>query len=217
MFPVNAQAVGLCVERTESGYLRRWPENAAIKRGTRQIKSDSPLAVGHLGSSKPVLSSPGLLVFIAIVAVTLWVSHATSTSARERRVGIRTSWNITKFTVLAELQSLSWINASWIFASFYLIFRILKKLILRIFVSALVVRMDEWIFRVLSSAIPEVLSVNINSANFLLFPNLQKKKIFFLCWYDLSLCLYSVSRVSAFANLFSTVYALLIFPWTILN
>lgn len=54
-------------------------------------------------------------------------------------------------------------------------------MILRIFVSALVVRMDEWIFRVLSSAIPEVLSVNINSANFLLFPNLQKKKIFFLC------------------------------------
>lgn len=52
-------------------------------------------------------------------------------------------------------------------------------MILRIFVSALVVRMDEWIFRVLSSAIPEVLSVNINSANFLLFPHLQKKKFFF--------------------------------------
>ena len=91
VFPVNAQAVGLCVERAESGYLRRRPENAAIKRVTRQIKSDSPLAVGPLGSSKPVLSSPGLLVFIAIVAVMLWVSHAASTSARERRVGIRTS------------------------------------------------------------------------------------------------------------------------------
>ena len=52
-------------------------------------------------------------------------------------------------------------------------------MILRIFVNALLVRMDEWIFRVLSSAIPEVLSVNINSANFLLFPHLQKKKKFF--------------------------------------
>lgn len=88
VFPVNAQAIGLCVERAESGYLRRRPENAAIKRVTRQIKSDSPLAVGHLGSSKPVLSSPGLLVFKAIVAVMLWVSHAASTSARERRVGL---------------------------------------------------------------------------------------------------------------------------------
>ena len=50
---------------------------------------------------------------------------------------------------------------------------------MRIFVNALLVRMDEWIFRVLSSAIPEVLSVNINSAKFLLFPHLQKKKKFF--------------------------------------
>lgn len=64
--------------------------------------------------------------------------------------------------------------------AFFLIFRILKKLILRIFVNALVVRMDEWIFRVLSSVIPEVLSVNINSANFLLFPHLNTKK-FFVC------------------------------------
>ena len=55
-------------------------------------------------------------------------------------------------------------------------------MILRIFVNALLVRMDEWIFRVLSSAIPEVLSVNINSANFLLFPHLQKKKKFFFFW-----------------------------------
>lgn len=87
-FPLNAQAVGLCVERAESGYLRRRPENPAIKRVTRQIKSDSPLAVGHLGSSKPVLSSPGLLVFIAIVAVMLWVSHATSTSDRVEGLGL---------------------------------------------------------------------------------------------------------------------------------
>lgn len=91
MFPVNAQAVGLCVERAESGYLRRQPENAAIKQVTRQIKSDSLWLSGIWGAPNLFKSSPGLLVFIAIVAVTLWVSHATSTSVRERRVGIRTS------------------------------------------------------------------------------------------------------------------------------
>ena len=53
-------------------------------------------------------------------------------------------------------------------------------MILRIFVNALVVRMDEWIFRVLSSVIPEVLSVNISSANFLLFPHLHTEN-FFVC------------------------------------
>lgn len=66
--------------------------------------------------------------------------------------GNRTSLNATKHTILMRFSHFSWINVSPVAARLWVIFRVLKMLVLIGFVSVLVAFTDEWIFRSLHSA-----------------------------------------------------------------
>lgn len=116
--------------------------------------NDSSLGKGILGSSKSVLPLPvaaRMLVFTACMIMQLLVF--TATLEQRRGMGIKSIKTPPKLAVFTELQLFFYNkHSSDFFASLFLIFRVLKKLILTIIASVLTTFMEEQIFNCPSSA-----------------------------------------------------------------